>query len=128
MFACKLTNARRRLTTDVAIFPWFVFLIFGFTFIIMTLYIIQIAHNPPLLIVSFSLTKGKPKDSRKNILDTKEFTVNIISEPFIEAANATSVSAPPHIDEWVVAGLTPGPSVSVIEYRGQSHRVTTNRT
>ncbi|EKM54126.1 uncharacterized protein PHACADRAFT_96449, partial [Phanerochaete carnosa HHB-10118-sp] len=73
---------------------------------------IQIAHNPPLLSVSFSLSPGKPKDSRENILSTKEFTVSIISEPLVEAANACSVNAPPDVDEWVVSGLTPESSVS----------------
>ncbi|KIP08478.1 hypothetical protein PHLGIDRAFT_69237, partial [Phlebiopsis gigantea 11061_1 CR5-6] len=75
-------------------------------------YFSLVAHNPPLLSVSFSLSKGKPKDSRENILATKEFTVSIISEPFVEAANATSVDAPPEVDEWLLAGLTPEPSVS----------------
>ena len=42
----------------------------------------------------------------------KEFTVNIISEPFIEAANSCAVEAPDYVDEWVVSGLTPLPSVS----------------
>lgn len=35
------------------------------------------------------------------------FTVNIISEPFIEAANYTSIDAPPNVDEWKLSGLTP---------------------
>jgi flavin reductase (DIM6/NTAB) family NADH-FMN oxidoreductase RutF len=72
----------------------------------------QVSHNPALLSVSFALSKSRPKDTRENILATKEFTVNIISEPFVEAANATSIEAPADIDEWVVSGLTPEPSVS----------------
>jgi flavin reductase (DIM6/NTAB) family NADH-FMN oxidoreductase RutF len=51
------------------------------------------------------------KDTRENILATKEFVVNLISEPFIEAANSTSVDAPSDIDEWVVSGLVGEPSV-----------------
>ena len=35
------------------------------------------------------------------------FTVNIISEPFAEAANCTSVDAPSDVDEWLLSGLTP---------------------
>lgn len=46
-----------------------------------TLKDIQIANNPPLLSVSFSLSPRRPKDTRENIKDTKEFVVNMISEP-----------------------------------------------
>lgn len=38
------------------------------------------------------------------------FTVNLISEPFIEAANWTSVDAPADVSEWALSGLTPVPS------------------
>ncbi|KAL5524160.1 hypothetical protein ACEPAG_8333 [Sanghuangporus baumii] len=73
-------------------------------------YFSLVAHNPPLLSVSFVLPSNRPKDTRENIKATKEFTVNIISEPFVEAANSTSIEAPAEIDEWAVSGLTPEPS------------------
>lgn len=38
------------------------------------------------------------------------FTVNIIAEPFVEAANYTCIDAPPDVDEWTLSGLTPLPS------------------
>ncbi|KAI0344577.1 hypothetical protein BDW22DRAFT_1354668 [Trametopsis cervina] len=83
----------------------------------------QVSANPPLLSISFTLGKNRPKDSRENILSTKQFTVNIISEPFIEAANASAVEAPAHIDEWLVSGLTPEPSVSIAVPRVQESAV-----
>lgn len=46
-------------------------------------------------------------------MKTKQFTVNIISEPFVEAANMCSIEAPSDVDEWVVSGLTPVPSVRI---------------
>ncbi|KAJ3724588.1 hypothetical protein FB446DRAFT_737736 [Lentinula raphanica] len=73
-------------------------------------YFSMVSHNPPLLSVSFSLSSRRPKDTRENILATKEFTVNIISEHFIEAANATAVEAPANVDEWIISGLTMEPS------------------
>ncbi|KIJ67919.1 hypothetical protein HYDPIDRAFT_83493 [Hydnomerulius pinastri MD-312] len=76
-------------------------------------YFSMVAHNPPLLSVSFSLSPSKPKDSRENIIATKEFTVSIISEPFVEAANVTSVEAPAGVDEWEISGLTMARSVDV---------------
>lgn len=66
-----------------------------------------------MLSVSFALSQRRPKDTRENILQTKEFTVNIISEPFIEAANSTSVESPADMNEWVLSGLTPAKSVSL---------------
>jgi len=55
--------------------------------------------------ISFSLSTRRPKDTRNNILATQEFTVNIISEAFAEAANATSVESPANTDEWIISGL-----------------------
>ena len=40
-------------------------------------------------------------------------TINIISEHFLEAANATSVNAPYGVSEWALSGLTPAPSTTV---------------
>ncbi|EJD03429.1 uncharacterized protein FOMMEDRAFT_146973 [Fomitiporia mediterranea MF3/22] len=73
-------------------------------------YFSLVAHNPPLVSVSFTLPANRPKDTRENIKATKEFTVNIISEPFVEAANSASVEAPADVDEWIVSGLTQEPS------------------
>ncbi|KAH6654286.1 hypothetical protein BKA67DRAFT_518339 [Truncatella angustata] len=66
-----------------------------------------INHDPPLFVLGFAATKDKPKDTLKNLLESGECTVNIISEGFIEAANATSVDAPYGASEWDVSGLTP---------------------
>jgi flavin reductase (DIM6/NTAB) family NADH-FMN oxidoreductase RutF len=71
-----------------------------------------VAYNPPIISVSFRLFPSQPKDTRDNILATKQFVVNLISEPFIEAANETSVVAPADVSEWDISGLTQEPSVS----------------
>ena len=68
-------------------------------------------HNPPIISVSTYTRGDAPKDTARNIIDTKEFTVNIIAEPFVEAANFTSVEAPAEVDEWIGSGLTREPSV-----------------
>ncbi|KAH9485452.1 hypothetical protein JR316_0002360 [Psilocybe cubensis] len=54
----------------------------------------------------FSLSPRRPKDTRNNILATREFTISIISEGFAEAANSTSVESPADTDEWLISGLT----------------------
>ncbi|KAF8967834.1 hypothetical protein BDZ97DRAFT_1976813 [Flammula alnicola] len=65
-----------------------------------------VSDNPPMVSVSFSLSTRRPKNTRNNIVATKEFTISIISEPFAEAANATSVGCPADKDEWIISGLT----------------------
>ncbi|KAF8897036.1 hypothetical protein CPB84DRAFT_1681703 [Gymnopilus junonius] len=65
----------------------------------------MVAHNPPMVSLSFSLSTRRPKDTRNNILATNEFTVSIISEAFSEAANATSVESPANTNEWIISGL-----------------------
>ncbi|KAG6033574.1 hypothetical protein E4U41_006870 [Claviceps citrina] len=75
-------------------------------------------HDPPLFVIGFvssprtgsgtgSGTRDRAKDSLRNLLRTREAVINIISEDFAEAANATSVDAPPGVSEWDVCGLTP---------------------
>ncbi|KAI0147265.1 hypothetical protein GGR57DRAFT_494008 [Xylariaceae sp. FL1272] len=66
-----------------------------------------INHDPPIFCLGIASSVAKPKDTLRNLMATKECTVNIISEHFIEAANSTSVDAPPGRSEWDVSGLTP---------------------
>ncbi|KAK0504680.1 hypothetical protein EDD18DRAFT_308478 [Armillaria luteobubalina] len=75
-------------------------------------YFSMVSSNPPMLSISFSLSSRRKKDTRENVLATKEFTVNIISQAFVEAANITSVEAS-EVDEWILSGLTMEPSTLV---------------
>jgi len=61
--------------------------------------------------ISCTNSPGRTHDTVLNIQATKEFTVNIISEPFVECANFTSVDAPMGHSEWPGSGLTMAPSV-----------------
>lgn len=70
-------------------------------------YFTVVNHDPPIFTLGFSGGKGSPKDTCRNILDTEELTINIISEWFVEAANYCSTNAPPGVDEWKLSGLTP---------------------
>ncbi|BFZ65416.1 hypothetical protein YB2330_006582 [Saitoella coloradoensis] len=67
-------------------------------------------HDPPILVVGFSSGQGAFKDTLQNALDTKELTVNIISEWMVEAANYCAINAPSDISEWALTGLTQTPS------------------
>jgi flavin reductase (DIM6/NTAB) family NADH-FMN oxidoreductase RutF len=64
--------------------------------------------------VGFLGSLEKAKDSLKNLAETEECVINIISEHFVEAANATAVNAPYGVSEWEISGLHQAPS-SVVQ-------------
>lgn len=53
------------------------------------------------------------KDSLRNVETTGEFVVNVVPWQLRTAVNLTSIDAPPEVDEFAVAGVTPEPSVVV---------------
>lgn len=64
-------------------------------------------HDPPVFVVGFAGGLEVMKDTLKNLIDTGECVINIISENFVEAANATSINTAYAVSEWDVSGLTP---------------------
>ncbi|RAR14480.1 flavoprotein oxygenase [Stemphylium lycopersici] len=62
-------------------------------------------HDPPMFVLGFAGGMDKAKDTLKNLVDTKEATINIISEEYAEAANFTSINAPAGVSEWAFSGL-----------------------
>ncbi|KAG8424360.1 hypothetical protein J3459_002604 [Metarhizium acridum] len=69
-------------------------------------YFNMVNHDPPLFVVGFASSIASAKDSLRNLLDSKECVINIISDSFVEAANSTSIDAPYGTSEWDVSGLT----------------------
>ena len=49
------------------------------------------------------------KDTLRNVEETGEFVVNVVSDSIAAAANATAAEVPPDVDEFQLAGLTPVP-------------------
>ncbi|KAI9705187.1 MAG: hypothetical protein M1820_005334 [Bogoriella megaspora] len=70
-------------------------------------------HDPPVFIIGYAGGFDKAKDSLTNLSETGECTINIISEHFLEAANATSINAPYGVSEWALSGLHPAKCTSV---------------
>ena len=66
-------------------------------------------HDPPVFVVGYSGGLDNAKDSLKNLLETGECVINVISEHFVEAANYTSINAPYGTSEWAASGLHPAP-------------------
>jgi flavin reductase (DIM6/NTAB) family NADH-FMN oxidoreductase RutF len=53
------------------------------------------------------------KDTLRNVEETGEFVVNVVSEAIAAAANAAAAEVPKDADEFVLAGLTSIPSEAV---------------
>ncbi|EKM76468.1 hypothetical protein AGABI1DRAFT_115800 [Agaricus bisporus var. burnettii JB137-S8] len=73
----------------------------------------QVSPTPPVISISCTNHPTRLKDTARNIRATKNFTVNIISEAFIENANACAIDAPTYFSEWELTGLTKEPSIHV---------------
>lgn len=76
-------------------------------------YFSVVNHDPPVFTIGFAGGFDKAKDSLKNLTESGECTINIISEHYLEAANATSVNSPYGVSEWALTGLTPAPCSEV---------------
>lgn len=68
-------------------------------------YFNNVANDPPLYSIAFHGEEAT--DSLRNLLETEECCISIVSDFFLEAANFTSVNAPPKTSEWVLSGLSP---------------------
>ena len=74
-------------------------------------YFQAVSSDPPVYMVSF--VGEEKKDSLLNVLETKEACISLISDNFIEAANACSINTPPQSSEWPLSGLHPRASNKV---------------
>jgi flavin reductase (DIM6/NTAB) family NADH-FMN oxidoreductase RutF len=78
-----------------------------------------VGSNPPTVLFCPSLRSGasagtvEPKDTLRNVEETGEFVINVVSDAISAAANASSAEVPPEVDEFVLSGLTPIASVAV---------------
>jgi flavin reductase (DIM6/NTAB) family NADH-FMN oxidoreductase RutF len=72
-------------------------------------YFTACSSNPPVVVFCpiFRPVPPMAKDTLRNVVATREFVVNIVSEEFAERMNATSAQVPPEVDEFVLSGLTP---------------------
>jgi flavin reductase (DIM6/NTAB) family NADH-FMN oxidoreductase RutF len=66
----------------------------------------MMGSSPPLIVLgTMRQGDGRLKDTAQNILDTREFVVNLVSETSLEAMNLTCADAPPEVDEAQLANL-----------------------
>ena len=70
--------------------------------------------DPPVVGIGIgSHEPGRAKDTRRNIRETKEFVVNLVSEDMAEAMNVTAIEFEPEVNEIAEAELETIPSVHV---------------
>jgi flavin reductase (DIM6/NTAB) family NADH-FMN oxidoreductase RutF len=82
-----------------------------------------VGSNPPTVLFCPSLRAAgeaapelRPamrKDTLRNVEETGEFVVNVVSEAIAAAANASSADVAPEVDEFQLSGLTPAASEAV---------------
>jgi flavin reductase (DIM6/NTAB) family NADH-FMN oxidoreductase RutF len=72
-------------------------------------YFTACSSNPPVVVFCPILRPLPPmaKDTLRNIVATREFVVNIVSEEFVDRMNATAATVGPEVDEFALSGLTP---------------------
>ncbi|KIW71275.1 hypothetical protein PV04_03458 [Phialophora macrospora] len=63
--------------------------------------------DPPIFALAVTSPMADAKDTLRNLLDTGECVINMVSEGFVEAMNATSINSPYGVSEWDISGLTP---------------------
>jgi flavin reductase (DIM6/NTAB) family NADH-FMN oxidoreductase RutF len=70
--------------------------------------------EPPVVGIGISSHEpGRPKDTRNNILETRQFVVNLVSEEAAAAMNVTAIEFEPGVNELAQAELATIPSVYV---------------
>jgi len=70
-------------------------------------------HDPPVFVIGFSARLHRPKDSLRNLQETGEFVISVVTENMIEAVNATLIDVPYGVSEWALSGLNTAPSTTV---------------
>ena len=76
-------------------------------------YFNAISSDPPLVAIAIGDRQEDPKDTLRNIRETKEFVANVVSEPLLDAMVRTSGEWPRQTSEFGESGLTPAPSERV---------------
>jgi flavin reductase (DIM6/NTAB) family NADH-FMN oxidoreductase RutF len=77
-------------------------------------YFTAVSADPPVVLFCPSFRPADPerglantKDTLRNVIETREFVVNIVSEDFAEQMNLCSAQVKPDVDEFELSGLTP---------------------
>lgn len=76
-------------------------------------FFMPITPSPPHIALSIGTRSGEMKDTLRNIEQSGELVINVVSAPIAARMNVTSGDWPRAVSEFKRAGLTPIPSVRV---------------
>ena len=72
-----------------------------------------VGDDPPHIMFSTVRGNDTNKDTLNNVLATKQFVVNMVTEALVEQMNLTAQPIPSNESEFKLANLTPIPSVKI---------------
>ena len=87
-------------------------------------YFNAVGDDPPHVMFSVGRSHDKNKDTLDNVLNTKEFVVNMVTESLTEQMNITAQSVPFHVDEFALAHIESTPSLKVKPLRVKDSPIT----
>ncbi|CAK4033884.1 related to conserved domain typically associated with flavo oxygenases, DIM6 NTAB family [Lecanosticta acicola] len=67
------------------------------------------SHDPPTFVVAHATNASGAKDSLRNLRETGECVLHVLTEEILEASNACAMNTPYGVSEWSLSGLTPAP-------------------
>jgi len=76
-------------------------------------YFNMIGDDPPHVMFSTRRDNNTNKDTLNNVLTTKQFVVNMVTEELVEQMNATAQMVPSEVDEFQLVGVTPVSSTKI---------------
>jgi flavin reductase (DIM6/NTAB) family NADH-FMN oxidoreductase RutF len=87
-------------------------------------YFNAVGDDPPHVMFSTVHSNNSNKDTLNNVLATKQFVVNMVTEDLAEQMNRTSQPIPANESEFELAGLTPIGSSLVLPPRVKECKIT----
>ena len=87
-------------------------------------YFNAVGDDPPHIMFSTVHSNNLNKDTLNNVLATKQFVVNMVTEDLAEQMNRTSQPIPANESEFELAGLTPIASSLVLPPRVKECKIT----
>ena len=72
-----------------------------------------VAHSPPMLAVNIGSRDGQLKDTARNIVESREFTVNVATLADMEIMHKSAADYPPGVSETEALGIALLPGVKV---------------
>jgi len=87
-------------------------------------YFNAVGDDPPHVMFSVGRGNNINKDTLNNVLNTKQFVVNMVTEALAEKMNLTAQSVPSHVDEFALAHIDSIPSIKVKPLRVKESPIT----